>query len=221
MFREAGIELTAAEIVWLANLRRACDDPHDGSVPWVMGAPVEFSGVKFWPLHRLAESWYVRAMQIVGPDDRLQGGVYLYAHAHSAPGDKHLRDLTSYDAIKTAILEWLDTVPLHTNVAQLEALCRRLSVLDGDDDAVPDPEPKPRHEPVYDNLPRFVSVACRAFSGVSPDFWLTEMPAAAVRSMISDACGDGDGWATSETRRAAIANWLRAIKWIWKLHENG
>ncbi len=72
IFRESDVCPTDEEIVWLAELRRPCGHPSDGSVPWVMGAPLSFSGVKWYPMHRLAESWFVRSMAILAGDANVE-----------------------------------------------------------------------------------------------------------------------------------------------------
>ena len=219
IFRESDVQPTNEEIVWLADLRRACDIPHDGSVPWLMGAPLSFSGVKWWPLHRLAESWFVRSMKLLEGDESMQTAVYLYAHAVSGPGDRSLQGLTSEADIRTVLQDWYDSLPVHDNAEQLEALCDALRRLDGDADIVPDPDRETVREDPQDDLPAFVTTICQAFPGVPPSYWLTELPAHEVRAMIAKVSVGSDDWATSPKRTAAIENWLKAVKWVWKNHE--
>ena len=217
VFRDSGIEPTAAEIVWLADLRRACDRPHDGSVPWVMGSPVEYGGVKFYPLHRLAESWFVRSMAIAG-DDELKGAIYLFAHAHSGVGDVTVRDLSTMADLERVVRPWFEALPIHEE--QAEALCEVLARIDGGGENVPDPDKADEQAPDHEqaSMTQFVSLAMRAFPGVAPSFWLTDMPSAAVREMMCDVSSDGSGWAVSAQRTQAITNWLRAVKWVWRNH---
>jgi len=217
-FRESGVCSTDAEIVWLAELRYACDHPRDGSVPWLMGAPLSFSGIQWYPMHRLAESWFVRAMTLLDGDERLQTAAYLYAHAVSAPGDRSAQGLTSERDIRVNLDEWYESLPIHEDADQMAALCDSLRRLDGDVDMVPDIEER-ESEPVEDNPQRFVTTICQAFPGIPPSYWLTELPAHEVRAMIA-AVSEGSGdWATSAARTTAIGNWLKAVKWVWKNHE--
>lgn len=221
-FCQSGITPTHAEIVWLADLRRACDRPHDGSVPWVMGAPVRFSGIDFYPMHRLAESWFMRAMALTD-DPRLQTAIYFYAHAHSAPGDRTLQGVMTADDITSRVASWYDEQPIHNNIEQLTELASRLSEIDGDSNSVPDPSAVKRDDghASTDDLPQFVALACRAFPGILPSFWMTDLPAHEIRSMIASVSTGGDAWATSHHRTAAIANYLKAVKWVWRAHTDG
>ena len=219
-FRESGVCSTDAEIVWLAELRWPCDHPRDGSVPWVMGSPLSFSGVNWYPMHRLAESWFVRAMAILAGDEHLQTAAYLYAHAASAPGDRSLQGLMTESAIRAFLSDWLDSQPIHSDADQMAALCDSFRELDGEDGSVPDPDAKPTApEPIQDDLPQFVATICQAFPGVLPSFWLTELPAHEIRAMLAKVNEGSDNFATSPSRTTAIGNWLKAVKWVWKNHE--
>jgi len=218
-FRDAGVEPTSEEIVWLADLRRACDKPCDGSIPWLCGAPVEWCGVKWYAMHRLAEGWFLRAMALTGDDNHTQTAIYLYAHAFSAPGDRSLINISTIADIEREVMPWYDALPMPDDADQITALCERLTEIDGGVASVPDPDRSETETESEDNSTRFVALACKAFPGVSPDYWLTDMPSHAIREMISSmSATEGDGWATSERRTSAIANWLKAVKWVWRNH---
>lgn len=217
-FDAEGIQPTAAEIVWLANLRRKCDRRGDGGVTWAMGAPLRYGGETFYPLHRLAESWWRRANDLLAEvrDDQIK--IYLYAHTKSAPHDASLRLLMIPDEIRTTIREWYDQTAIHDG--QLNELVDRLRELNSDSDDVPDPYPKPKRKnetTTPDDAPEFVGMMCKAFPGVTPEFWLTDISAADARKMFSGVIHEGP-WATHPERTAAIENYLRAVKWVWKNH---
>ena len=215
-FAAGGVSLSPDEIVWLATLRRPCDHPADGSIPWVMGAPVDYAGVKWYPLHRLAESWWVRANDLLADDQHMQVALYLYAHAFSGTGDKRLLNTMTRAGIRKAVSEWFANLPIQD--AQIVPLCDRLRELDGEDDCVPAIDPKPSTgERATDDLPAFVSIMCKAFPGVSPEYWLTECSASEARGMLDKVSSD-DNFATSMQRSNAIRNYLTAVKWLWRIH---
>jgi len=214
-FRAEGVELPAQAIVWLATIRARCDGRGDGGVPWVMGAPIVYGGVSFWPLHLLAESWWLRAVDLVSDSPADGVAVYLYAHAHSAPGDASLRMLMDPAAIRRTATEWRDTLPIHAG--QVEELCKRIGLLDGDASGVPEPRDKTKGEPAQ---PRrnaalgFVAILSKAFPGLSPEYWLTGISAHDARAMLAEASSGGE-WATSSERTAAQKDYLRAVRWLW------
>ena len=215
-FRAEGITLSPAEVVWLATLRARCDGKGEGGVPWVMGSPLDYAGVQWWPLHRLAEAWWLRANTLLSEVAEDQIAVYLFAHAHSAPGDRSLRMLTNAAAIRKAARTWFRDLPLHDG--QVVELCNRLRELDGDGDGVPDPDAKPvETAPGRDDTHGFLAVMCKAFPGVPPEYWMSEIPAHDARKILFGASSDG-GWATSPERTEAQKNYLKAVKWLWRTH---
>jgi len=218
-FEASGVTLSAAEVCWLYSLRQPCDHPTDGSVPWVMGAPFEYAGVEWYPWHRLAATWFLRYFKLLDGEDHAQITLYLYAHAHSAPGDKSLRDLYGVERVRSVVSEWYDSLPLHDD--QMEPLCNRLRELDGESDSIPDTDKraKAETEPHADNGARFAAVMCKAFPGSTPEYWLTEISAGDARAMLDDMTSEG--FATSENRREAIANYLKAVKWLWRKYTDG
>ncbi len=214
-FRAEGIELPASAVVWLARLRDRCDGRGDGGVPWVMGAPVVYGGVPFWPLHLLAESWWLRAHDaMVGtPHDGV--AVYLYAHAHAAPGDASLRMLMDVGKIRRVTAEWYKALPIHAG--QIEELCKRIDALDGNTTAVADPNSKGEGSapPERRGTTRaFVAILCKAFPGLSPEYWLTGISAHDARGMLAEASSGGE-WATSPERTEAQKDYLKAVRWLW------
>ena len=216
-FRAGGVSPTDEEIVWLASLRQKCDKESDGSIPWVMGAPVSYGGVDWYSLHRLAESWWLRSFKLLAGNQRDQVLVYIFAHAHSKPGDTTLRGLMGSQQISEAVNKWADDLAIHD--AQLDELCDRLSTLDGNTADVPDPDAKPQESSdVVDEAQTFAGIMCKAFPGVSPDYWLTEISANDARTMLCDVAAEN--FAESSQRTEAIKNFLKAVKWVW-LNHNG
>lgn len=216
-FRAGGVSLTDEEIVWLASLRQKCDKESDGSVPWVVGAPLSFCGVEWYSLHKLAETWWLRAFSLLAGNDSDQVAVFMFAHAHSKPGDDTLRGLMDVGSIKDAVRVWSDKLPIHE--AQLNELCDRLTELDGGVDTVPDPEDRDKDKdpaPLVDDSCQFSATMCKAFPGVSPEYWLTGISANDARDMLLDVADEN--FATSTDRTEAIKNFLKAIKWIWVKH---
>lgn len=217
-FKAAGVTLSAAEIVWLADLRRPCDSPADGSVPWVMGAPLAYAGVRWYPLHRLAESWWLRANDLMDGSQTDQIAAYLYAHAHSAVGDTSLRDCMSEEAIRDRVRNWFDMLGIHGG--QIDALCDRLRVLDGEENSVPDPDENGVSEATSggNSSAAFLAVMCKAFPGIAPEYWMTGCSAAEARAMLDGVSDDDSGFAKSERRTNAIRNYLKAVKTLWGIH---
>ena len=220
-FRQAGITLDDREIVWLALMRKPCDDPGAGGVPWVMGAPLDYAGMLWYPLHRLAESWFVRMNRIYEGCQLDQIIVYLYAHVCSAPGDTSLRLLMDKDKTRDHLRSWYNDSAIHHD--QLDALAGRLRALDGDSDTVPDPDRAIERDATLatkDDMPAFVATMLRVFNGTDPDFWMSGIGAHDAREMLSSA-SDGGDFATSAGRTAAISNFLKAVRWLWKVHTDG
>tara|TARA_Y100000310_G_scaffold314264_1_gene363464 strand:+ start:951 stop:1667 length:717 start_codon:yes stop_codon:yes gene_type:complete len=215
--RSEGITPDDAEVIWLADLRRKVDRSPDGSIAWVMGAPIEYGGETWFPLHRLAESWYSRAFNLLTGNPNQQIWSYLLAHARSAEGDTSLRTLMTVPSIVETLTDWSASLAIHDE--QLGELGDRLRELDGDSDIVPPPETDGAPlEEVHDDLPGFVAAMCRAYPGVSPEFWLTGCPAHTARQMLQNAASGSGSWALSAERAEAIENFLKGIKWVWKNH---
>lgn len=216
-FRAGGVSPTDEEIVWLAMLRNKCDKVSDGSIPWVMGAPVSYGGVDWYSLHRLAESWWLRSFKLLAGNQRDQVLVYIFAHAHSKPGDTTLRGLMGSQQISEAVNAWADDLAIHDD--QLDELCDRLGVLDGNSENIPDPAAKPEESSDCVDAPQtFAGIMCKAFPGVSPEYWLTGIAANDARIMLCDA--SSENFAESAQRTEAIQNFLKAVKWVW-LNHNG
>jgi len=215
-FRAAGVTPTDEEIAWLVTLRHACDNPSDGSLGWLMGAPLQFGGADWYPMHRLAECWFLRANKLLGGNQRDQVDAYLFAHAHSEPGDVTLRWLSDAATMRDAVRKWSEGLAIPD--AALDGLVDRLRVLDGDADSVPDADAPPAHEDATtpDNGARFAAMMCKAFPGASPEFWLTGVAASDARDMLSGV--SDEGFAESHERTEAIKNFLKAVKWIWVNH---
>ena len=217
-FRESGVNPTDAEIVWLGKLREKCDNPADCSVPWVMGAPLEYGGVKWYSMHRLAESWFLRAFKLLDGDDMLQIMAFLFAHANSNIGNTTVRDFMSESSMREMLFEWGDDLAIHEG--QLAELCETLRKKDGQSEQVPDVNESELDQEdtiTNDSVPQSIAALCKAFPGVSPEYWLTDISSNDAMLMMASV-GNSGGWAESETRRNAVENWLKGIKWVWKNH---
>ena len=216
-FRAGGVLLSDEEIVWLAALRRPCDHPSDGLLPWPVGAPLKYAGVDWYPMHRLAESWMIRSFKLLESTPSDQVYAFMFAHAHSKPGDTTLRELVSTDAMREAVRAWSDSLALHDD--QLNTLCDKLRELDGSEDTIPDPDKKADEaKDTPDNSAQFVAMMCRAFPGCTPEYWMVGISAKDARNMItSDSAPD---FVDSFDRTEAIRNYLKAVRWIW-INHNG
>jgi len=216
-FDADGITLSASEIVWLADLRKPCDRTTDGSIPWAMGSPLRYGGETFWPLHELADNWFRRAYKLLHSDGVLDIACYLFAHTRSAPGDVSLRMLTSVDEMREAVSEWYTQAAIHAG--QLNVLCEAMHTLDGTDGGdVEDPDAKPALvDAKPDNGSKFAAMMCKAFPGVSPEYWLSEISKTDALAML-DAVSESGPFATSRERTEAISNYLRAVKTLWRIH---
>lgn len=214
-FRVAGVDPSDAEIAWLVTLRRPCDNPADGSVPWVMGAPLNYGGVDWFPMHRLADSWFGRAFKLLDGNEHDQILVFLFAHARSAPGDATLRGIMGADLIAATVREWFNDLPIHDE--QLDALVDRLQVLNGDAVQIPDPDRKPEKETqAEDKSAQFAALMCKAFPACGPEYWLSGIGSHDAESMLDNV--NAENFADSAKRTEAIANYLKAVKWIWSAH---
>jgi len=214
-FREAGVALSDAEVVWLATLRRDCDKPRDGDLPEVWGAALHYAGRTFYPMHRLAETWFLRAFKLTSGTELLPAAAFIFAHERSATGDTSLREYSTTAQVSEVLSEYLDNLPIHS--AQIAPLCDALSDLDGNPYSVPEIKDGDASSSSTDT---FISTMCKAFPGTLPDYWLTGLPSAKARAILEAASDEGTDFATSFDRTEAIKNWLRAIKLIWKDRDN-
>jgi hypothetical protein len=212
--RADGVQPTDAEIAWLARLRWPCDHPCDGSIPWVMGAPIVYGGVTFSPLHRLAESWLYRAYQVAidGGDDRVW--LYLYAHAHSGIGDVSLRGLMTSEAIIAAVDAWSKAQAIHAG--QVNEICQRLMALDGHRNLVPDVGREADDADERDGAEDFAATMMRLFPGTTAEYWMVGIPAGAARNLL--LAQESGPWAESGKRKAALENYQRAVRWVRLSH---
>jgi hypothetical protein len=215
-FEEAGIKLSAEEIAWLAVLRHKCDEEENSE--WIEDAPLVVNDVKFYPLHRLAMRWLLHIYpQMKLP--HLQVACYLFAHIHSAPGDETLRNLFQYSNALKAICDWYASASF-TNEQMLQ-IVQRLRVIDCDVEVIPDPDAKNFGETsdVPHATHRITYLLCSCYPGVPPDFWDTRISEKRAMELLRVALNKKDDeFATSQKRKIAIENWLKALRWIWKLH---
>ena len=218
-FREAGVNPTDEEIVWLAELRRACDHPVDGSIPWLIGAPFRYAGVDWYPIHHLAELWFIRAKKLMNTEDVpdiAHTAAFLFAHAHSGVGDVTVQSVLTLPDIVQRCTEWFDCLPLHAG--HILPLVNRLRELDRNVSSVPDGPDNDMSDEVLANQPAGVAIMMKAFPGTTPDDWLTRVSAADGRDYVSAVSDGGGNFATGQKRTQAITNWLRAVKWVWRNH---
>ena len=214
-FKAAGIRPTDEKIIWLGQLRQKCDRPSDGSMTWPMGAPLMAAGVAWYQMHRVAEIWFDRTFRAFHGVQRLQVLAFMFAHAHSRPGDLTVNDLMGAEDAKKAVTAWGDTLAIHDS--HLAALCDRLTGLDGDKESIPDPDEKNDPEPPQqESAATFAALMCKAFPGASPDFWLSGIGAGDALAMLAGV--GSDDFAESFERTEAIRNFLKAVKWIWENH---
>jgi hypothetical protein len=220
--RAAGVSVTDAEIVWLADLARRADSPSLGSVAWVAGAPIQHCGVTFWPWTLLAETWFhVWYPSIADTEMRL--ALYAYAHVVSTPGDSSLRLLSGISEIKAHLRSWMDGLAMP--VAQLVEVCERLRELDGCDDGTipnPDREPQPDADTTGPNMARSMAYLCKAFPGSSPEYWATGIDRRTIDDMTAAIATaehqQGQAPDPDDPGIRAIHNFRMAAKWVLKNH---
>ena len=216
-FRDGGVTPTDAELAWLVLLRWPCDNPRDGSVAWIPGAPVVFGGIRFYALHRRARSWFLRAYRLLEDNRHDQTTAYLYAHANSALGDNSLIQMMGIAEIRKTLRAWDDQLAIPDSA--IAPLCDRLRQLDGEVlTTVPDPDARPKPEQATDGNQdaRFAAAMCLSFPGSTPEYWLSGIAETDALAMQT-AESDGE-FAESEARLAAVHEYLRAVKWIWLNH---
>jgi hypothetical protein len=214
-FRRCGINPTDAEIAWLAIVRRDCDRMRDGTIPWVSGAPLDYAGVAWYPLHRLAGVWYARAYALLEGDTSAQVAALLYAHAHSGPGDASLRKLVTEAQIRGVVLPWLDALPIHAE--QIGELCDQLRALEDRRVSVPDEKADDAEMPA-DGHTRQTAVLMQAYPGLPAEYWDTGLSAHEVDVMLELAIERASGERTPRAYAKAVQSWLRAVRWVWIAH---
>jgi hypothetical protein len=218
-FAEAGITPTFREAGWLVKLREPCDNPESGALPWQCGAPFEYAGVEWYPLHNLASTWMMM-MEVHLKQAKSRVLVYaacfLFAHAHSAVGDGSLRKWWVPAKAQREAVRWFRDLPMH--IGQTAGLMDRLRELDSYAPAVPDPNGKAQAASGVD-MRRAIGVMMKAFPGTSAEFWWTGCSTADATAYMG--CQSGGVFATSPARNAAIENYLKAVRWVWRLHQHG
>jgi hypothetical protein len=212
--RADGIEPTDAEIAWLATLRVGCDTQDDSGVQWLLGAPVKYGGEVFWPMHMLAEAWFLAMhnwLQSRRSRDVDYAAVFLFAHAKSATGDKALREPLDREEWLSVARKWLDNAAIHDG--QVGELCKALRALHGGGSTVPEPDESRRKDAGPVTPHAGIAILCKTFPGTTPDYWLTDCAAEDARAYAAAVNADAS-FATSRKRKAAIEDYLRAVRWI-------
>lgn len=216
LIRSCGVDPTDAEIVWLAELRRRCDNPPGRETVQSCSAPIEFCGVKFWPLHLMAEAWFSDWFRAFEDEDLIQCGVYLYAHAQSEPGNKTLRDVASFDQVRRVVLDWLASTPIHKpDFGAIMDACYRMD--NGDELTVDNPDlPKAAEQSIPQTVEEKAANLCRMFEGTTPSYWLTEVSRSEATRMAAAVSIEGGSteWHKSPLRAKRIASYLAAVKII-------
>ena len=210
--RADGISPSDAEVVWLARLRWVCDHPEDGSIPWVSGAPVQYGGAIFWPMHRLGELWFIRAHRLLEGMDKLQVAAYMFAHVNSAPGDRTLLYITSDADVVREVSEWFDMLALHDD--QIIVLTDRLRQLDGQADVETVSNGTDDAPAITDSITAGTAGLCKAFPGTTPDYWMSGVSAAEARGMMESVATHNGCFANSPRRTRAVSNYLNAVKQV-------
>jgi hypothetical protein len=215
---KAGITPTLAESVWLADLARSAHTPPGRESYVDPASPLSFCGLTYWPLTMKAMKWFQVWFEAFADQPEIQGGIYLFAHLRSKPGDMSLSEFSEMDQVARAVTDWLQNVPLRPD--QFSELQRRLQAMRVDDEVPPVPDPKhtDREEPAASMTPEErAGDLCAMFKGTSPDFWLTgisdQSATMVAASMVARENGGGC-WANSPTRTRRIASYMNAVKWI-------
>lgn len=218
IFDRAGIKLEAEEIINLYLLRCACENtcspsPMHSIIPPIPGAPFTFCGVDFFPLHMLAETWLSHMWEIFSGNAIMQIAIYIYAHAHSAPGEKKLLELCEKEKAESVIIEWFRNLPLHEY--HVVFLCQKLRELDGyqkqtNNEGKREENSKPAIEPIM-----FVAMMMREFPGTTLDFWLNGVSVKDAIAMMRQK-NENTNWALSEERAENIEKFLAYIKELTK-----
>lgn len=216
LIRSCGVDPTDAEIVWLAELRRRCDNPPGRETVQSCSAPIEFCGVKFWPLHNKGSSWFSDWFHAFEDEDLIQHGVYLYAHAQSEPGNHHLRDIGSFDQVRRTVLDWLAELPIHKqDFGAIMDACYRMD--NGDEITVENPDlPKAAEQCSPQTLEEKAANLCQMFPGTTPDYWMYDVSMAETTRMAAAVSIEGGSteWHKSPLRAKRIASYLAAVKII-------
>lgn len=215
--RARGIEPTIDEMVWLARLAELAHTPPGRVTVEDVAAPVKFAGETFWPLHMLAQRWFVQWFEAFEGQDEMRAGVYLYAHTKSKPGDKSLRELSDMDEVARVVSEWLNNAAFRSDqLVDLQAALQRMAD-DEQDIPAPDEKSEQRGATQEDRI----SSLCSAFEGTTPEFWESEICERQAMMVVASriAQENGGAWANSPLRARRMANYMNAIKWIVKRSE--
>jgi hypothetical protein len=113
LLRTEGVEVTAEEGAWLAELWRRATDPCAGFSPFLPGAPVVIGSLVLWPLHALALDWWVRIADAL-PEQSTDA--YIFAHTRSKPFDDSLLMLADPLTASETIGKWRVGIALHDEV---------------------------------------------------------------------------------------------------------
>jgi hypothetical protein len=215
LIRSCGVEPTDAEIVWLAELRRRCDTPPGRESVSSCSSPVDVYGVRLWPLHLMAEAWFVDWFEAFEDDDLLRSGVYLFAHVHSKPGDRTLMEYGGYDAVKARVTEWLVSLPVpQRDLPKIMEACYALDA--GNEIEVENPDKAKQADPIPRSIEERAAELCKAFPGTTPSYWLADVSKVEIMRMAVVCSADGatGEWAKSPLRIRRIASYLSAVKII-------
>lgn len=208
LLRTEGVEVTAEEGAWLAELWRRATDPCAGFSPFLPGAPVVLGSLALWPLHALALDWWVRIAESL-PDQATD--CYIFAHTRSKPFDDSLLKLADPVAASVAVGAWRVTLAMHDDV--IPDLMHMLRLFNGDDMAVEATPDEPKQEGQPNALANICTLYCQLFPSTTPEYWKTGISAAESKALLAAKTDDAE-WSKSERMRQANINYLRAVKWL-------
>lgn len=103
--RNAGVEVTDNEVIWINDLCRKVINPPGGST-LPAGTPARAGSSWLWPLTIQAAAWYDRAVQwFDGAGEEIETAVLAYALSHGrTPAAFDL--LQDYQSARGPVLEW-------------------------------------------------------------------------------------------------------------------
>ena len=217
--RESGIKPTDDDVVWLASLA-ALAHRAPGRDPYIdTTSPLLFCGGKYWPMTIRAQHWFVRWYGAFEGYPRVRVGVYLFAHAHSRPGDKTLHELGDMAAVEAAVADWMSGLSIRED--QLPDLQAALAAMAPSDDTVDPPKEttgQPEEETIPTSLEERVASLCAAFEGTTPGYWMDEIGAVQAEELVAAkvAAENGGVWANSPLRTRRIASYKNAVKHVAK-----
>jgi len=218
--KQAGIEPTLDEIVWLNDLARRVEYP-DPPAPLAMGQPVPIGGDWLWPFTIQADRWWRRTLDWFDGREELEAYALAYALAHGRIANAFDYLYTAESAAR-AIGEWADGLTCSRDelMGAIEKILNKPSVIldgecDDDDDSCPGPE---------DNDEQLVAWLV-AGTGLPVEYWVRECSRAycmaQIRAVQAQSAAFGSKPSLSDPSVAAQRELGRAVLAIKEAHANG